>query len=72
MKDILKIADREFTSRLFIGTGKFPSNQVMREAITASGAEMVTTALKRLNNEDSASENVLDFIPKTCLLLPNT
>ena len=72
MKDILKIADREFTSRLFIGTGKFPSNQVMREAITSSGAEMVTTALKRLNTEDSASENVLDFIPKTCLLLPNT
>ena len=72
MEDLLKIADRTFRSRLFVGTGKFPSNQVMREAIAASGAEMVTTALKRLNTQDCASENILDFIPKTCLLLPNT
>lgn len=72
MEDILNIADRTFRSRLFIGTGKFPSNQVMRQAIEASGAEMVTTALKRLNTEDSGSENILDFIPKTCVILPNT
>ena len=72
MKDILKIADREFTSRLFIGTGKFPSNQMMKQAIEASGTEMVTTALKRLNTEDSANEDVLSFIPMNIQLLPNT
>ena len=44
----------------------------MRQAIIASGSQMVTTALKRLNTQDSASENVLDFIPKECVLLPNT
>lgn len=72
MEDILKIADRTFSSRLFIGTGKFPSNQVMKQAIEASGSQMVTTALKRLNTEDSANEDVLSFIPKSIQLLPNT
>ena len=72
MNDKLIIAGKEFTSRLFIGTGKFPSNEIMRQAIIASGSQMVTTALKRLNTQDSASENVLDFIPKECVLLPNT
>ncbi|MBQ7734652.1 MAG: thiazole synthase [Bacteroidales bacterium] len=72
MNDKLIIAGREFSSRLFIGTGKFPSNKVMRQAIAASGAEMVTTAFKRLNTQDSGSENILDFIPKECMLLPNT
>ena len=72
MNDKLIIAGKEFTSRLFIGTGKFPSNEIMRQAIIASGSQMVTTALKRLNTQDSASENVLEFIPKECVLLPNT
>lgn len=72
MNDNLVIAGREFSSRLFIGTGKFPSNEVMRQAIVASGSQMVTTALKRLNTQDSGSENILDFIPKECVLLPNT
>ena len=70
--DILKIADKEFSSRLIIGTGKFPSNKVMKEAIIQSSSQIVTTALKRLGTEDSASENILDFIPKDCMLLPNT
>ena len=43
----LKIADREFTSRLIVGTGKFASNDLMRDALIASGAEMVTVALRR-------------------------
>ena len=72
MEDILKIADRSFGSRLFIGTGKFPSNQVMQEAVIASRTEMVTTALKRLNTEESANEDVLSFIPQNIQLLPNT
>lgn len=72
MNDILKIADKELSSRLIIGTGKFPSNEVMRQSIIASKSAMVTTALKRLGTEDSASENILDYIPKDCMLLPNT
>ena len=72
MGDFLKIADRTFRSRLFVGTGKFPSNQVMAQAIAASGTEMVTTALKRLNTQDSANEDVLSFIPENIQLLPNT
>lgn len=72
MADLLKIADREFSSRLIIGTGKFPSNQIMEQAIKASGAQIVTSALKRLNTEDSGSEDMLEFIPKDIVLLPNT
>lgn len=72
MNDKLIIAGEEFTSRLFIGTGKFPSNQIMQQAIISSGTQMVTTAMKRLNTSDCASENILEFIPKNCKLLPNT
>src|SRR2546430_5068886 len=43
----LKIADREFTSRLIVGTGKFASNELMRDALIASGSELVTVALRR-------------------------
>lgn len=72
MTDFLKIGDKEFSSRLIIGTGKFPSNKVMEQAIKESGAQIVTSALKRLNTEDSASEDMLEFIPKDIVLLPNT
>ena len=53
MPDTLRIADREFASRLFLGTGKFPSNAALREAIVASGTEMVTVALRRVDLETS-------------------
>src|SRR5438045_6255393 len=71
----LKIADREFTSRLLVGTGKFGSNEVMRDALNASGSEIVTVALRRadLSGKHDAFANILDFIdPKRFLLLPNT
>ncbi len=71
----LKIADREFTSRLLIGTGKFASNELMRDALVASGAELVTVALRRadLSGKHDPFANILDFIdPKRFLLLPNT
>jgi thiazole synthase len=71
----LKIADREFASRLLLGTGKFGSNEVMRDALIASGAEIVTVALRRadLSGKHDAFANILDFIdPKKFLLLPNT
>ena len=71
----LKIADREFTSRLLVGTGKFSSNEAMRDALVASGSEIVTVALRRadLSGKHDPFANILDFIdPKKFLLLPNT
>ncbi len=71
----LKIADREFTSRLIVGTGKFASNELMRDALIASGTELVTVALRRadLSGKHDPFANILDFVdPKRFLLLPNT
>ena len=71
----LKIADREFTSRLILGTGKFASPELMRDALEASGTEMVTVALRRadLSGEKDPFANILEFIdPEKYLLLPNT
>src|SRR2546423_8365570 len=71
----LKIADREFASRLLVGTGKFASNELMRDALIASGTELVTVALRRadLSGRADPFANILDFIdPKRFLLLPNT
>ena len=48
----LVIAGREFSSRLFLGTGKFNSNEVMEQAILASGTEMVTVAMKRIDMDN--------------------
>src|SRR3954468_10654431 len=71
MDDGLTIADRQFRSRLFLGTGKFPSNESLRDAIVASGTEMVTVALRRVDL--SAEEDILDAIDtSTVLLLTNT
>src|SRR6266702_7497089 len=71
----LKIAGREFTSRLLVGTGKFASNELMRDALMASGTEMVTVALRRadLSGKKDPFANILEFIdPKKYLLLANT
>src|SRR3982075_4129770 len=71
----LKIADREFTSRLLVGTGKFGSNELMRDALIASGTEIFTVALRRadISGRGDPFANILDFIdPKRFLLLPNT
>jgi thiazole synthase len=71
----LKIADREFTSRLLVGTGKFSSNEAMRDALVASGTEIVTVALRRadLSGKHDPFANILDFIdPQRFLILPNT
>jgi thiazole synthase len=71
----LIIANREFRSRLLVGTGKFSSNTVMRDALHASGAQIVTVALRRANltgNHDPFA-NILDYIDQEqYLLLPNT
>ena len=71
----LRIADREFSSRLFLGTGKFSSNQSMSDALEASGTQIVTVALRRvdLTGKKDPFANILEFIdPKKYLLLPNT
>lgn len=75
MNGPLKIGGREFTSRLLLGTGKFSSHETMRDALAASGAEIVTVALRRadLSGKNDPFANILDFIdPKKYLLLPNT
>jgi len=70
--DSLIIAGREFRSRLIVGTGKYKSGQETARAIEASGAEMVTVAVRRVNL-DRSKESLLDFIdPKKYFLLPNT
>ncbi len=70
----LTIANRQFQSRLMLGTGKFGSGELMRDAIIASGTEIVTVALRRANltGKGDPFANILDFIPKEVLLLPNT
>jgi thiazole synthase len=71
--DPLVIAGRTFTSRLIVGTGKYPSNAVMVQAHDASGAEMVTVAVRRVNISDRSRESMLDFIDtKRYFVLPNT
>jgi thiazole synthase len=71
----LVIAGRIFRSRLILGTGKFSSPEAMRDALAASGAEMVTVALRRadLTGQRDPFANILEFIdPQRYLLLPNT
>ena len=73
MNDILKIGEREFRSRLFVGTGKFPSSDKMLEAIIASGSEMITVAMKRVNMMNEATDDMLTHINRDKVqLLPNT
>lgn len=75
MTSVLKIADREFNSRVMVGTGKFPSNEVMRDALEACKTEIVTVALRRADltgNEDPYA-NILKYIDADkYLVLPNT
>src|SRR5256714_12094941 len=71
----LTIAGRQFQSRLFVGTGKFSSPEAMRDALAASGTQLVTVALRRadLSGKKDPFANILEFIdPKKYLLLPNT
>src|SRR5260221_6487436 len=71
--DPLVIAGREFSSRLIIGTGKYPTHQIMQAAHDASDAGMVTVAVRRVNISDRSKESLLDYIdPARYFLLPNT
>jgi len=73
MEDKLIIKGIEFNSRLWVGTGKYKDFEETAKAIEASGADVVTVAVRRVNITDRKSENLLDFIdPKKYKILPNT
>src|SRR5438046_6371128 len=73
MPENLIIAGREFRSRLIVGTGKYRSFQEMARCHAASGAEMVTVAVRRVNLTDKSKESLLDYIDRTkFFILPNT
>lgn len=71
-EDPLAIGGRSFSSRLLVGTGKFSAHEVMRDAVIASGAQIVTVALRRVDLDRVGSGDVLDFVPAGVALLPNT
>ena len=70
-EDRLVLGGRSFRSRLIVGTGKYSSFEVMKEAHRESGAEIVTVAVRRINL-DRTRESLLDFLPPEMTLLPNT
>src|SRR6202021_1453843 len=73
MPENLIIAGREFHSRLFVGTGKYRSFQEMARCHAATGAEMVTVAVRRVNLTDRSKESLLDYIDRSRIfILPNT
>lgn len=73
MEDILKIGPKKFSSRLFIGTGKFPSPEIMLKSIITSGSEMITVAMKRVDMNVEADDEMLKHINRDKVqLLPNT
>ena len=73
MNDNMSIGGREFSSRLFVGTGKFPSPDIMQKAIIASDSQMITVAMKRVNMLNEATDDMLTHINREKVqLLPNT
>lgn len=72
MEETLKIGPYEFKSRLLVGTAQYPNYQVMLEALEASGTELVTVAIRRLDIEASMEAGVLELVSQKYRLLPNT
>jgi thiazole synthase len=72
MSDGWSIGSHAFTSRLLVGTGKYPDFPTMQRALAASGAEVVTVAVRRLDLSKTGAESLLEWIPKGMKLLPNT
>ncbi|MTI49007.1 thiazole synthase [Sporosalibacterium faouarense] len=70
MSDLV-IGGNKLESRLLIGSGKFPNHDVLPNVIESCGTQVITMAVRRVNLE-SKEENILDYIPKDCILLPNT
>ena len=71
MEDLLLLGGRSIQNRLLIGTGKFSSYPLMQKALEAASPDVVTVALRRVDL-GSKTDNILDFIPKSCLVMPNT
>jgi thiazole synthase len=71
MEDLLPLGGRKIKNRLLIGTGKFASYPLMQKALEAAQPDIVTVALRRVDT-GSKTDNILDFIPKSCLLMTNT
>jgi len=71
MPDHLLIAGHAIKSRFFLGTGKFASYSLMKDAIVASRAQIVTVALRRVDTQ-APGDNILEYIPKECIVMPNT
>ena len=71
VNDILKIGNKEFTNRLFTGTGKFPDKNMIPKILSSSGSQMITVALRRVDFS-MPEENILEYIDKSVTLLPNT
>ncbi|MBI5124014.1 MAG: thiazole synthase [Candidatus Omnitrophica bacterium] len=71
MEDILEIGGKKLINRLFIGTGKFSSFLLMKGALEAAETEVATVALRRVDAL-SRTENILDYVPKGCIMMPNT
>ncbi|MGB8932180.1 MAG: thiazole synthase [Anaeromyxobacteraceae bacterium] len=72
MADTWKIGTHTFTSRLLVGTGKYRDFPTMQRALEASGAEVVTVAVRRLDLSAKGEASLLEWIPKEMILLPNT
>ncbi|HVJ49684.1 thiazole synthase [Desulfitobacterium sp.] len=69
--DIFKIGDKELSSRLFIGTGKYASKEIVPKVLEASSSQVITLAIRRIDWKNP-QENMLNYIPKGMTLLPNT
>jgi len=72
MSDILTIGGKEFTSHLFVGTGKFSSNRLMLDSIIASGSQMITVAMKRIDMEHEEDDMLAHINRDHVQFLPNT
>ncbi|HZZ65877.1 MAG TPA: thiazole synthase [Candidatus Baltobacteraceae bacterium] len=73
MDDTLNIGNREFTSRLIVGTGKYPTLEVMQAAHAASGTQMITVAIRRISLDERSGKTMLDYIDRErYTILPNT
>ncbi len=68
----LRFGDYELTSRLIVGSGKYASNEEMTAAIEASGSQMVTVAVRRVNLDRNNGDSLLNYLPEGTLILPNT
>ena len=71
MEDLLNLGGRQVKSRLLLGTGKFSSYPVMQKALVAAASDIVTVALRRVDM-DAQADNILEYIPQTCILMANT